>query len=216
MCSDTDTHRGNAKNIYGISGKYVGGTVHVKTTIPKDMLKYIKPIYKEGDVIDCGGYRGLDLYIFENNEFNKVMTEGYYPIWGLDRCKKYGYRNLLRGLMWGEQAEFDLIELEHGINITPNGFCYRGKIIKIKSNHVEESYETNSKDKNLTKTKYGEFYKIDNPIKNADEFISYLNMGISLQIKVSDFDYLVVNQEKPDYIYFVDLNMDNRIDLSMC
>jgi hypothetical protein len=232
MCSNDDSCAGNTKNIYGVSGQYVGGTVHVKTTIPEDMLPHLKSVYTEGDVVDTGGYRGLDLYILENDEFKKVETEEYYPIWTLDRAKKYGYRRLLNGLLWNGEAQFDLIELDHGLIITPyDEISYQDEQIKtekegLKKVIFDEDMATISFEKSMRMIrKVGKFYRIDKPFESADEFKFYLGLGLPLQIKVSGYDYLTIDpEEEYEYdkgdirtrqiIYFTDLNGENRLDLS--
>jgi hypothetical protein len=231
MCADNHSCAGNVKNIYGVSGRYVGGTVHVKTTIPKKMLLHIKSEYTEGDVVDTGGYRGLDLWILEDGEFKKVETEEYYPIWSMERGKKYGYRKILSGLIW-DGAQFDKIELEHGVSLTPHsGFMCDGKEVEKSDQNLsnaifnDEELTTCFNREMRTIKKVGKFYRIMTPFSSASEFIFYIGLDLPLQIKVSDYDLLTIDPTAEseydgkisiytDY-YFTDLDGENKLELGM-
>lgn len=208
ICSNVRTSSEDKGNVYGVSGSYVGGTVHIKTTIPKKMLPYLKGLWDEGQVIDTDGYRGIGLYILEAGEFVKVELGEYYPIWTVNRAKKFGYRRLLRGCMWGNDPEFDKIELECDVVIYHyEGFFYQNKAIKVDNS---DTFGYLLKGKDCEKG----FYIIDLPLKEAREYRAYFSLPVSLKIKVSDFDYLVVDRtiDKPK-IYFTDLNGNNKMSV---
>lgn len=235
MCAHDDVDAGiSVKNIYGIFNGYPGActTVHIKTTIPKRYLSLLIKggVYKEGDVVDTNGYRGLGIMICNGTEFEEVPRYEYYPKWSVDKLKKYGYRKLLSGLMWNDCAEFDSFGLENGIEVKSEWYDDSERVAP----QVVEKYIFSDGDRTailhkgviylLEKDQNG-FFEVKYPFESKEQYEAYVQSNIYLKAKVSDYDYLVFGDSLPyeNYkgrvktrrtIYFTDLNGDNRLNLS--
>ena len=78
------------------SGFSCGGTILVATIIPQKYLPYLTSLFEKGDVVDCGGYRGTQIFMFNGNRFKQVPTGEYYPIFPLKYLKLRGYSFYLK------------------------------------------------------------------------------------------------------------------------
>lgn len=107
---------GLSDNMYIISNSLCVGTVIVGDIIPKRYLKFLTSLYKKGDVVDCEGYRGTGLYMFDGIEFKQIRTESYYPMIPLEYNKLRGYT-----YYWKIVDACDLLLFENNIAFTPGG-----------------------------------------------------------------------------------------------
>lgn len=236
MCSNQDKNAGNTQSLYGVSGRYCGGTVHTKTTIPKKMLPYLKPAFTNGDVVDTKGYRGTGLKIFENGEFHNVHRYDYYPCWKLEQLQKYGYRKLLTSLIWCGDIQFDKIELEHNLYINYDGRLkcddlsnktdFSSCTIAMNVTRDEDNLIVTFRDKVRKLKTVNGLNVMDDNFDSAEEFWYYTTLNHPIKVKVSDYDYLVINTvEKTGYdeygeemydevMYFTDLEGNNRVNVS--
>jgi hypothetical protein len=123
--------RENRLSMYEISGLFCTGTIVQKGIISNLYLPYITAEFKEGDVVDTEGYRGMGLKILvpttstdgkEKLQFVDVPRDEYYPQWPLHLLKKYGFRRLIKSLMWGDDEPlFEHIEIAENIILVSDG-----------------------------------------------------------------------------------------------
>lgn len=87
-----EENRGKSRmDMYSINNQFALGTVILRNTLPKKMLKYLVKEFPAGQVVDVSGYRGTGLYINLGDTFARVDTENCYPCWELDWLLKWGY-----------------------------------------------------------------------------------------------------------------------------
>lgn len=82
---------GNLQMYIVSNGLSCGGTVSLANIIPEPYLPHLTSLFEKGDVVDCRGYRGTNIHMFNGKRFKPVQTGEYYPIFPLKYLKLRGY-----------------------------------------------------------------------------------------------------------------------------
>ena len=118
---------GFSDNMYIISNRLCTGTAILGDIVPKRYLKFLTSLYQKGDVVDCEGYRGTGLYLFDGIEFKQIPTETYHPIVPLEYNKLRGYT-----YYWNIVGSCDLLLFENNVVLVPGDKFYLYDCSKIK------------------------------------------------------------------------------------
>ena len=107
------------KAMYKVSNGFTtGGTIHLGNIIPHKYLKFLTPLFKKGDMVDCEGHRGLGIHIFDGKQFKHLPMDEYWPIIPLEYVKLRGYTFYL------SQISSFMLLFEKDVAYTINeGFC---------------------------------------------------------------------------------------------
>ena len=212
----------NRNEMYNLFNNFNSGTVVLRSSIPVNVIKYIVSEYKDGDVIDTYGYRGVGLYIKDGNKFKKVKRNEYYPIWDLKFLKLIGYRYYLKDVPC---TTYDELNFENGIYHEYFGyFSNRTKNNLTEYEKLEPTYYI-KKENNVIKYNNGkkwidllldenQFYNIPYPFITPDQPNSLIKTDLAktcrFRAKISNNDYLVF----ANIIYITDINDEDDIILN--
>ena len=105
--------------MYRVSNGFsTGGTIILGNVIPHEYLKFMTHLFEKGDIVDCEGYRGTGIHIFNGHQFVEVPKDEYWPIIPLEYVKLRGYTFYL------SQVRSNMLLFEYNIAYTVNeGFC---------------------------------------------------------------------------------------------
>ena len=190
----------NRMSMYKLNNRFAMGTIILRDTYPKKILKYLASEFKAGEVVDVEGYRGTGLLINLGESFVKVSSENCYPCWELDWMLKWGYYYYMTETPTGET--FSELPFEGGVslfgnnaqfqddgNTDPDDFDYKDYLQK------SDTIKFNHSGKWILLEKRDGYYHVPFPFTSITEGNSLIAAskvweGVKFRAQVSDFDYL--------------------------
>ena len=162
-----------------------GGTIVSARLIPKKYLTYISQEFKEGDIVDTEGYRGLGLYIFNGIRFESVPRDEYYPIWDLYYLKLRGYHYYLTAF-----KIYDELKFENGISFNPdNGFYQMIRCtVMLDDDDISSVCSANDSGCNANEVPY--------PFESSKQANTYVHSSTRVKAKISDHDWLFLGKNQ--------------------
>lgn len=202
-CPICDTNVYDPDKVYLVSNRLTLGTVILKSIIPLKYLKYLSSIFEPGKVIDTDGYRGIGLYLLDDDQqFKKIPIENYYPIWSLKWLKKKGYAAYVN------LTDFDALPFENGIYLTMERVFYNACNSKVFELNSDEELQTEENDyvspettcapRNYQeKINLQEAAEMTYPFEHSRRVNEYLKSGKLFKARLNEFEYLVFEKTYP-------------------
>lgn len=165
------------------------GTINLQNIIPKKYLHRLGSVFSAGDIIDTNGYRGLGLYIYDDNEFDKLKTEEYYSIITSYIASKYSYIKILNNLAsvsFSGQPAFDKLHINYNTYVGCYGdtaFGDNNKSIKFdcvitKNNHTIHIFSTSDAIIKLSKNNFVKTIDRDIIVIISNTNVSFTNIKV--------------------------------------
>lgn len=156
---------------YIVSNELITGSVILRPIFPKKYIHHLADlhVFEEGDLVDVDGYRGIGLYILDDDgKFKQVKTGEYYPGWPIKWLKKRGYRYYVDTCIY-----FDAIPFEDNIYLAPDGKFRKtdqNKFCLVEPPTVDDGFIDDSLQEEHKQT--GENSDEENEAENKEDFSS--------------------------------------------